>query len=47
MKYAEIVHERDGKWWFWAEDWATEYGPFDSEKEASDAALSYMREVLG
>ena len=28
------VFEKDGKWYFWDETWAYEYGPYSTEEEA-------------
>lgn len=42
-----IHQNEDGKWYFWAEDDATEYGPYESDTEAANAMLRYCVEVLG
>jgi hypothetical protein len=34
-------------WFFYAEDWATAYGPFDSEALARTALHEYCKECLG
>lgn len=41
------THKRDRKWYFWAEDWATEYGPFRSRKLARRALKRYCRNLNG
>jgi len=43
----EVVHQEDGKWFFWEETWAHRQGPFDTEKEARETLDRYCREVLG
>lgn len=30
-----IIHEKDGKWYFWEETWSRRQGPFDSHEEAN------------
>lgn len=35
-----IVHEKDGKWYFWDETLSEEYGPFFTIKEATEAFKS-------
>ncbi len=41
------VHEHEGKWWFWDEVWADRVGPYDTETEAREAIVRYVREELG
>lgn len=41
------VRFEDGMWWFWDEVWAYRYGPFETEKEATDACIEYCKRELG
>ena len=41
----DSVHEKDGEWYFWAEDWATEYGPFDTEESARAKLREYVESL--
>jgi hypothetical protein len=42
------VHQnQDGKWYFWDEVWAYEYGPFDTEDGARKQLTEYCDKMLG
>ena len=44
----EIVHQnKDGKWYFWNEILADEYGPYNTEDECNIGLDEYCRNVLG
>ena len=43
----DSVFEQKGKWFFYAEDWASVYGPFDTEGIAWFALRQYCDECLG
>ena len=40
-----IVHEHEGKWWFWNETWSDRLGPFDTRREARVALWDYLQEL--
>ena len=42
----EPVFEQNGEWFFYAEDWATVYGPFNDEAIARFALHQYCKEGL-
>lgn len=39
----QIVHEKDGKWFFWDECWVDEYGPFDTRTIAEAERQKYFQ----
>ncbi len=43
----EVVHQKDGTWWFWDECYIVEFGPYDSPEQAHKACSDYCTEVLG
>lgn len=47
VNVVEIVHWRDGQWYFWNETWADEYGPYPTRIEAVKALKEYCKVVLG
>jgi len=40
-------HPDNGKWYFYDETWADEYGPYDSEEQANAKLKEYCEKVLG
>ena len=43
----DSVFEKNGEWFFYAEDWQSVYGPFQSEAIARFALRQYCEECLG
>lgn len=43
----EIVHEENGKWYFWDETWADRHGPYNSREEAQRNLNFYCVTQLG
>ena len=43
----DIVHEHDGKWWFWDEIWVNQMGPYNNREEAASALKDYCIHQLG
>ena len=43
----DSVFNENGEWFFYAEDWATAYGPFNTEAMARFALFQYCKECLG
>ncbi len=41
------IHEKEGKWYFWDENWSLEHGPFQTEDEAWKECKRYAQEVVG
>lgn len=37
-----IVHEQNGKWWFWNETWSHKHGPFETKREARLGLARYL-----
>ena len=37
-----IVHEHEGKWWFWNETWSDRHGPFDTRRNARIMLAYYL-----
>lgn len=46
-QHPEIVHEHEGKWYFWIETWADRNGPYDTREECQKELDRYCKEVLG
>jgi len=46
-KAKDIVHQEDGKWYFWDETWADRHGPFETKEEADKELDKYVKEYLG
>jgi len=44
---ANVLHEENGKWYFWEETWAHRQGPFETREEAERQLDKYIHEVLG
>jgi hypothetical protein len=42
----DAVFKENDKWFFYAEDWASVYGPFDTEAIARFALYQYCKECL-
>ena len=42
-----IVHEHDGKWWFWDESWVHRMGPYNTQDEVVKALKDYCINQLG
>lgn len=45
--HSDPVYWRDGEWFFVAEDWATEYGPYPSEAVARQELDTYLDRLEG
>jgi hypothetical protein len=39
------IHEKDGKWYFWTETWADEYGPYDTREIAEKELARYVESI--
>ena len=42
-----VIHEHNGKWWFWDETWVHQMGPYNSQDEAANALKDYCINQLG
>ncbi len=43
----DIIHQEDGKWYFWIESWHDRYGPYDTKEECEKQFKWYCENILG
>ena len=42
----KIIHQHNGKWYFWYETWTDRSGPYDSKEKAEKMFWKYINQEL-